>query len=243
MNRRNFVKSAIAASALINQRSVGASDKVNLAVIGVRSRGKSLATGFAALPDVNIAYLCDVDERTLAATAAAVEQRAGKRPQLIGDLRRALDDKAIDAVVIATPDHWHAPATILACDAGKDVYVEKPCSHNLREGRLMVEAARRNKRIVQHGTQARSRPSTQRAIAYIQSGKIGKVLMAKAWDVQLRDDIGHKEDSPVPKGVDYDTWTGSGVAAAIQREPVSLPMALALELRHGRRRQRRRASD
>ena len=157
MNRRHFVKSALAASALINQRAVAASDKVNLAVIGVRSRGKALATGFAALPDVNIAYVCDVDERALGAAAQAVEQKAGKRPQLIGDLRRALDDKTIDAVVIATPDHWHAPATILACDAGKDVYVEKPCSHNLREGRLMIEAARRNKRIVQHGTQSRHR--------------------------------------------------------------------------------------
>lgn len=208
MNRRHFITSAITASAFIKHRTVAASDKVNLAVIGVRSRGKALATGFAALPDVNVAYVCDVDEGVLDAAAQAVEQRAGKRPQLIGDLRRVLDDKTIDAVVIAAPDHWHAPATILACDAGKDVYVEKPCSHNLREGRLMIEAARRNKRIVQHGTQSRSRPSTQRAVAYIQSGKIGKVLMAKAWDVQLRDDIGRKADSPVPKGVDYDTWTG-----------------------------------
>jgi predicted dehydrogenase len=180
---------------MLGPRAVAASDKVNLAVIGVRSRGKALATGFAGLPDVNLACLCDVDER-------------GRRPQLIGDLRRALDDKTIDAVVIAAPDHWHAPATILACDAGKDVYVEKPCSHNLREGRLMIEAARRNNRVVQHGTQSRSRPSTQRAIAYIQSGRIGQVLMAKAWDVQLRDDIGRKADAPVPAGVDYDTWIG-----------------------------------
>ncbi|MBL8205276.1 MAG: Gfo/Idh/MocA family oxidoreductase [Blastocatellia bacterium] len=209
MNRRNFITSTLAASAFINHRTVAASDKVNLAIIGVRSRGKTLATGFAALSDVNVAYVCDVDERVLGAAAQAVEQKAGKRPQLIGDLRRVLDDKSVDAVVIATPDHWHALATIWGCQAGKDVYVEKPCSHNLREGRLMIEAARRNKRIVQHGTQSRSRPSTQRAIAYIQSGKIGKVLMAKAWDVQLRDDIGRKQDSPVPKGVDYDTWTGA----------------------------------
>ncbi len=208
MNRRHFVQSALAASVVLGRRAVAASDKVNLAVIGVRSRGKSLATGFAALPDVNVAALCDVDERVLGAAAQAVAQRTGNRPQLSGDLRRVLDDKTIDAVVIATPDHWHAPATILACAAGKDVYVEKPCSHNLREGRLMVEAARRHKRIVQHGTQSRSRPSTQRAIEYIRSGKIGKVLLAKAWDVQLRDDIGRKADSPVPKGVDYDTWTG-----------------------------------
>jgi predicted dehydrogenase len=208
MNRRYFFTSAIAATALFKQRAVAANDKVNIAIIGVRSRGKALATNFAALPDVNVACLCDVDERVHGAAAQAVEQRAGKRPQLLGDLRRALDDKTIDAVVIAAPDHWHAPATLLACAAGKDVYVEKPCSHNLREGRLMIEAARRHKRIVQHGTQSRSRPSTERAIAYIQSGKIGKVLMAKAWDVQLRADLGHKADAPAPPGVDYDMWTG-----------------------------------
>ena len=213
MNRRHFVKSAIVSAALAktvmsSSQRMAASEKVNVAFIGIRGRGKGLIGAFAALPDVNIAYLCDVDSRVLESVAADAEKRAGKRPQLAGDLQRVLDDKSVDAVVIATPDHWHAPATILACDAGKDVYVEKPASHNFREGRLMVEAARRNKRVVQHGTQSRSRPSTQRAIDYIKSGKIGKVYMAKAWDVQLRDDIGHKEDSPVPQGVDYETWTG-----------------------------------
>ena len=213
MNRRHFVKSAIVSAALAktvmsSSQRMAASEKVNVAFIGIRGRGKGLIGAFAALPDVNIAYLCDVDSRVLESVAADVEKSTGKRPQLAGDLRRVLDDKSVDAVVIATPDHWHAPATILACDAGKDVYVEKPASHNFREGRLMVEAARRNKRVVQHGTQSRSRPSTQRAIDYIKSGKIGKVYMAKAWDVQLRDDIGHKEDSPVPQGVDYETWTG-----------------------------------
>ncbi|HZN11704.1 MAG TPA: Gfo/Idh/MocA family oxidoreductase [Blastocatellia bacterium] len=207
MDRRSFVKSAVAAAALA-KTVVAASDKVNVAVIGVNGRGKGLAGQFAALPEVNLAYLCDVDERVLGPAADDVVKRGGKRPQTVGDLRRVLDDKSVDAVVIATPDHWHAPATILACDAGKDVYVEKPASHNLREGRLMVEAARRHKRVVQHGTQARSRPSTRRAIEYVKSGKIGRVLMAKAWDVQLRDDIGHREDSAVPPGVDYENWTG-----------------------------------
>jgi predicted dehydrogenase len=114
----------------------------------------------------------------------------------------------LDAVVIATPDHWHAPAAILACEAGKDVYVEKPPSHNIREGRLIIDAARRTNRIVQVGTQSRSRPSTIRAIEYVKSGKIGKVLMAKAWNIQLRENIGHNEDSPVPPGTDYETWLG-----------------------------------
>jgi predicted dehydrogenase len=216
MNRRYFVKSAIVSAALSKtvasgNQKVAASEKVNVAFIGVHGRGKNLIASFSALPDVNIAYICDVDERVLGPVAADVEKRVGKRPQLVGDLRRVLDDKSVNAVIIATPDHWHAPATILACDAGKDVYVEKPASHNFIEGRLMVQAARRNKSVVQHGTHNRSRPSTQRAIEYIKSGKIGKVLMAKAWDVQLRDDIGHKEDSPVPPGVDYENWTGPAI--------------------------------
>jgi predicted dehydrogenase len=177
-------------------------------VIGVKSRGRSLAGSFSALSDVNIAYLVDVDERVIAPVSDAIEKKTGQRPKAVSDMRRVFDDKTIDAVVIATPDHWHAPATILACDAGKDVYVEKPCSHNIREGQLMVEAARRNKRVVQHGTQGRSRPSTRRAIEYAQSGKIGKILMAKAWNVQRRKDIGHKSDTAPPAGVDYETWVG-----------------------------------
>jgi predicted dehydrogenase len=123
-------------------------------------------------------------------------------------MRRVLESRDVDAVTIATPDHWHAPAAILACDAGKDVYVEKPPSHNLREGRLILDAARRNNRIVQVGTQSRSRPSTIRGVSYAKSGAIGKVLMAKAWNVQMREHIGHKEDGPVPPGVDYETWLG-----------------------------------
>jgi predicted dehydrogenase len=195
------------------RRAYPASDKVNLVIMGVRGRGRNLTGVFSQLPDANISYFCEVDPRVIPRAAKILEDAGRPRPKVITDIRRALDDKSIDAVVIATPDHWHAPATILACDAGKDVYVEKPASHNLREGRLMIEAARRHQRIVQLGTQSRSRASTQRAIELIRSGKIGKVMAAKAWDVQLRDNIGHKPDSPVPEGVDYDTWTG--VAAAL----------------------------
>ncbi|MBI1895478.1 MAG: Gfo/Idh/MocA family oxidoreductase [Acidobacteria bacterium] len=207
MNRREFVASA-AAGAAFSTRAAGAGDKVNVAVIGIRGQGRGLTARFAAQPDVNIVALCDIDPRVYGPAAKLVEQAQGKRPPLVTDLRRVLDDNTVDAVVIATPDHWHAPATILACDAGKDVYVEKPASHNLREGRLMVKAARRNQRIVQLGTQSRSRPSTLRAIEFIRSGRIGRVLMAKAWNVQLREHIGHKPDSPVPGGVEYDTWIG-----------------------------------
>ena len=205
MDRRNFLGMA-AAGALA--RPVSANDKVNIALIGVRGRGRALTGDFSSLPDVNIVSLCDVDDQVYPRAAKIVEDASGKRPPLVKDLRRVLDDKSVDAVVIATPDHWHAPATIMACDAGKDVYVEKPASHNLREGRLMVNAARRTKRIVQLGTQSRSRPSTMRAIELIRSGRIGKTLMAKAWDVQLRDNIGHKNDAPAPPTVDFDTWNG-----------------------------------
>src|SRR6185295_8063886 len=207
MNRRYFLKSTVAAAAM-SSRLVAASDKVNIAVMGVRGQGKNLTRMFASLPDVNIPYLCDVDANVFGPAAKIVEDKKGVKPQLIGDIRKALDDRNVDAIVIATPDHWHAPATLLGCAAGKDVYVEKPCSHNLKEGRLMVEAAKRYKRVVQHGTMYRSFPSVLRGMEYVHSGKIGKALMAKAWDVQLRNDIGRKEDGPVPAGVDFDTWTG-----------------------------------
>jgi predicted dehydrogenase len=211
LNRRDFVKSTVLAGAAVRSAAAGRvapSDQVTVAVIGVKGRGGRLSGDFAALPDANIAYLCDVDERVFGRALKAVEEKKGKRPQLVGDLRRVLDDKSVDAVIIATPDHWHAPAAILACAAGKDVYVEKPCSHNLREGRLLVEAARKYKRVVQHGTQARSRAPIQRAIEYVRAGKLGEVLAAKAWNVQMRDDIGRKPDSPVPPGLDFETWTG-----------------------------------
>jgi predicted dehydrogenase len=205
MNRRYFFAFPLLAA---TKRAVAASDKVNVAVIGVRGQGRHLTGKFAAMSDVNLKTLCDVDPRVYKRAADLAQEKSGKRPEFEKDMRRVFDDKEIDAVVIAAPDHWHAPGTILACQAGKDVYVEKPASHNLREGRLMVDAARQHQRIVQLGIQSRSRPSTIRAIELIRSGKIGKVRAAKAWDVQLRDFIGHKSDSPAPAEVDYDTWVG-----------------------------------
>jgi predicted dehydrogenase len=206
MHRRYFLPTL--AAAVATRRATAASDRVNVAIIGVRGRGRALAAGFARLPNASVEYLVDVDDRVIPAAAEAVERAGARRPKAVRDMRRVFDDKSIDAVAIATPDHWHAPAAILACQAGKDVYLEKPCAHNLREARLVVDAARRYQRVVQHGTQARSREITCQAIEYVHSGKLGKVLMAKAWDVQLRQDIGHKPDTSVPAGVDYDTWVG-----------------------------------
>ncbi len=209
MNRRYFLGTTLAAAAASGTRAAeAASDQVNLAIIGVGGRGRAMINDFRQIPNAKIAYLCDVDQASLEKAMAIIQKYNMPKPQTTNDMRRVLDDKTVDAVSIATPDHWHAPSMILACDAGKDVYVEKPPSHNIREGRLMIDAARRNKRIVQVGTQSRSRPSTLRAMEYVKSGKIGRVYMAKAWDVQLRDNIGHKEDGPVPPGVDYETWLG-----------------------------------
>jgi predicted dehydrogenase len=189
-------------------KAVPPSDQVNVGIVGVGGRGRALVQEFSKIPGANIRYLVDVDQASLEKASAIIQKLQLPKPKTESDMRRVFDDKEVDGVVIATPDHWHSPAAILACDAGKDVYVEKPPSHNIREGRLLIDAARRNNRIVQVGTQSRSRPSTIRAIEYVKSGKIGKVLMAKAWNIQMRDDIGHKENSPVPPGVDYDTWLG-----------------------------------
>jgi len=184
------------------------SDRITIALMGVRGRGRNLTQAFAEQPDVNIAYVCDVDSNVVEPAFQIIAKTGRPRPALVSDIRRCLDDKSVDAIVMATPIHWHAPGTILACQAGKDVYVEKPVSHNIREGRLMVQAATRNNRIVQVGTQLPSLPVTQRFHDYVQSGKLGRTVMAKVWNVQLRRNIGKLADEPVPNGVDYDTWTG-----------------------------------
>jgi predicted dehydrogenase len=156
---------------------------------------------------VTIAYVCDVDARRLE-TAAKTASAAGHPVKPVKDLRTVLDDKAVNAVWIATPDHWHAPATILAADAGKHVYVEKPCSHNVREGRLMIEAARHNKVVVQVGTQSRSTPTVKEAIDRVRGGAIGEVLACKAWNSQLRRNLGHVQPTPPPPHIDFDLWLG-----------------------------------
>jgi len=142
MNRRHFLPLAVAAGAN-SRRAIAASDKFNIALMGVRGRGRSLTSAFCAQPDVNVAYICDVDQNVVEGAYKIIEDSGRKRPPLVADLRRCLEDKSVDAIVMGTPLHWHAPGTILACQAGKDVYVEKPASHNVREGRLMTEAARR----------------------------------------------------------------------------------------------------
>ncbi len=213
-NRRQFLRRAGAVVAgaatfgMPKSRAAGANERIILGVIGPGGQGSSLLKSFAAQKDVEIAYVCDVDANRMNVAAKAVASATGKVPRADKDMRRILDDRAVDAVVIATPDHWHAPATILACNAGKHVYVEKSCSHNLREGRLMIEAARRNNRIVQVGTQTRSAQHVGRAMELLHAGAIGEVLVAKVWNSQLRKSIGHAKPSDPPAYLDFDLWVG-----------------------------------
>lgn len=205
--RHSVVGSAALASALPAQASGRSGEKLPVALIGCGGMGGNHLKLLAAHSQVSISHVCDVDANRLAA-AAKVATDAGHTPLAVTDLRRALDDKAVKAVWIATPDHWHAPAAILAADAGKHVYVEKPCSHNVREGRLMIEAAKRNRVVMQVGTQARSTKTVQEAMARLRAGEIGDVLVAKAWNSQRRQDLGKVKPSPPPAHLDFDLWLG-----------------------------------
>ena len=207
-NRRYFIAAGAAA---VSSRIIAApSDAaIRIGMIGMGGRGSAIMTSeLKRVPNIKITHLCDVDQARLEKAQSAAAKAGYGNVRGSADLRRVLDDKEVDAVVIATPDHWHAPATILACAAGKDVYVEKPVSHNLREGRLMIDAARKYNRVVQAGMQSRSRPNTIRAVEIAHSNQLGRVLMAKAWNSQQRADIGTKPNSPAPAGLDYDTWVG-----------------------------------
>ncbi|MHC4394835.1 MAG: Gfo/Idh/MocA family protein [Planctomycetota bacterium] len=209
-----FAASALASCATVpttcatKTKAIGANERINLAVIGIKGRGMSLAQGFAKISNVRVKTLCDVDENLFAERAKKITEIQGSTPGTKYDLRRVYDDKDIDAVVIGAPNHWHALATIWACQAGKHVYVEKPCSHNVWEGRKMVEAARKYNRLVQVGFQSRSRRSINAAIKFLHDGKLGKIYMARGLCFKPRDSFGLFPDSAVPAGVHYDLWLG-----------------------------------
>jgi predicted dehydrogenase len=213
LTRRHFLTaSAATATTLSALTAAGAADKPNdrvvLAVMGVRGRGLDHLRGFAAFKDVEIAYVCDPDQNVVARALKEVAARQKKVPRVEKDVRKVLQDRTVTALTIAAPDHWHALATVWACQHGKDVYVEKPISHNLREGRKMVEAARKYKCVVQVGTQRRSGAHFASAADFVRQGKLGKVPFARTWIAGHRPSIGHKKDGPAPKGVDYDLWLG-----------------------------------
>jgi predicted dehydrogenase len=213
--RRDFLAATAAATAgaaLAAPRAFSAentpSRKVVVGVMGLGGRGTGLACDFQRQPGVEVAYVCDVDRRRAAVGARAVAEVSGRQPKAVGDFRRILDDRSVDLLVIATADHWHAPAALLACAAGKHVYVEKPCCHNPQEGELLLAAARKHKRLVQHGTQRRSWPAEREAIERLRGGVIGRVLFARAAHTGIRSPIGRGKPVPVPDWLDWDLWQG-----------------------------------
>jgi predicted dehydrogenase len=210
-NRRQFVKgAAIAGAPAIHsawaQRSPN--ERVNMGVVGFRGRGRDHYRAFARIPNVRVAYLCDIDERLYPEAIAEIEKIGGYKPETFVDIRKLLEKKDLDAISIAAPDHWHALMTIWACQAGKDVYVEKPVCHNLREGRKMVEASRKYNRMVQAGLNRRSELRNKAGVRFVQEAKFGPAYRAKAVVYRGRTTIGRVQESSIPKGVNWDLFLG-----------------------------------
>ena len=204
-------KKAVAATPV---KELGANERIRIAIVGINGRGAEHIGQFARMPGVEIAYLVDPDSRLFESRSKTVERLGGHKPKCVQDLRRALEDKELHAISIATCNHWHTLAAVWGCQAGKDVYVEKPCSHNVFEGRQLVEAARKYHRIVQHGTQSRSDANWARTIAAVKSGKYGKLVAAKAYASKVRWSIGYKETSDPPKAFDFNLWLGPALEQA-----------------------------
>jgi predicted dehydrogenase len=198
--------------------SVGPNEKVRVAVVGAGGRGQSHLGGFAGKPGTTVTHICDCDEKAgQRSCEATAEKQNGQKPIWVQDMRRLLDNKEIDAISIATPNHWHSLGAIWAIQAGKDVYVEKPVSHNVLEGRRVVQAARKHNRIVQTGTQSRSNPGMRAAMEFIHGGGIGKVTVARGLCYKTRNSIGPRGNYPIPKEVDYDLWSGPAPILAVTR--------------------------
>ena len=214
MRRRNAIKTGAASSAALflggvpGKKASAKNDEIVMAVVGIHGQGRSHFRCFNALPGVRIKTICDVDERLYPGALEFARGLGAEDVQFEPDMRRVLEDRDINAVSIATPEHWHALQSIWACQAGKDVYVEKPVSHNITESRKIVEAAQKYDRIVGAGTQQRSFPHVQEAVRRLREGVIGDVYMAKGLCFKPRDSIGRLPDSPVPEGVHYDLWLG-----------------------------------
>jgi len=210
--RREFVKGSIAAMATItvagtksSGRVLGANEAIRVAVAGLNGRGSAHVGAYAGMQDVAITYLVDPDSRTF---ASRLRQVRGAAPRTVADIRRALEDRNVDVVSIATPNHWHALMTIWAAQAGKHVYVEKPSSHNVKEGRMTVEIARKHNVIVQHGTQSRSEGHWANTIEVVKSGKFGRLLVSRALCYKIRNSIGNRPNTDAPKEVDFNLWLG-----------------------------------
>jgi predicted dehydrogenase len=207
MDRRTFLRSAAALAPL--RASVASSDKIVIGIVGAGGRGAQLTDFFCRRLDVEVAWICDVNTRRFDVVGPLVERMKGKRPKTTGDFRHVLDDKSVDAIVNATPEHWHAVSTIMACQAGKDVYLEKAVSHNIWEGRKTVEAVRKHNRVVQVGMQSRSAPYGNSAIEAIRAEKFGKIHLVRVYNM-----LGERRklimgpDEPAPEGLNWDMWLG-----------------------------------
>jgi predicted dehydrogenase len=205
---KTSIGAAVGAATAAQARAAGANEKVVIGVIGFRGRGGGLLKGFLEIGQVEVGALCDVDRSVLEQGVKTVQDARGATPEAYGDYRQMMENKAIDAVVIGTPDHWHAIPAIAACQAGKHVYVEKPAAHNIHEGAMMLKAARKYDRVMQVGCQSRSGRHFAEAMDYIRSGALGVVSLARAWESTKRGSLGYPKDGEAPAGVDYDRWLG-----------------------------------
>ena len=219
--RRNFIKTTLTGAAAVSFGGilpgfsaksyagiVGANDRIKVAMMGVNARGLALAKNFAAQKNCEITYVSDVDTRAAAKCISTVEEIQGKKPKAEPDFRKALENKDLDAIVIAAPDHWHAPAAILASKAGKHVYLEKPCSHNPHEGELLMAVAAKYKNVIQMGNQRRSWPNVKQGIKELHEGIIGRPYFAKTWYTNNRPSIGVGKETAVPEWLNYELWQG-----------------------------------
>ncbi|MHA7111852.1 Gfo/Idh/MocA family protein [Sunxiuqinia elliptica] len=220
-NRRDFIRKTVLGTAALTIGGVlpgfsarsyrniaGANERINVGVMGVNSRGNALAQNFAMQKNCNLVYVSDVDTRAAAKCINAVAKITGSKPKAMPDFRNALEAKDMDAIVVATPDHWHAPAALLAMKAGKHVYLEKPCSHSPEEGEILVQAAAKYGQVLQMGNQRRSWPNVVEAIKEIQSGAIGKPYFGKSWYTNKRGPIGIGKEAAVPDWLNWDLWQG-----------------------------------
>ena len=219
--RRSFIKKTTAASAAISMggilpafsaksygRILGSNERIKVSVMGVNSRGKALASNFAGQTDCDVVHICDVDSRAILACQKELETSQDIETTGFRDFRESLQDKEIDAMVIAAPDHWHAPAALLAMQAGKHVYLEKPSSHNPREGELLIQAARKYGKAIQLGNQRRSFPKVVQGMQEMKEGVIGRAYFGKGWYANNRGSIGRGKKSAVPEWLDWDLWQG-----------------------------------
>lgn len=220
-SRRKFIKNIATTTSIISlggvaygfsaksySRIIGANDRITVGVMGTNGRGRGMARNFASRKNTEVIYICDIDDNAIAKGINAIKSVTDVVPKAEKDIRKVLKDKDVDAMLLAPPDHWHAPATVMSCAAGKHVYVEKPLSHNPREGELAIEAARKYNRVVQMGSQRRSWDVLTQGISELKNGVIGRVYMAKTWYTNNRKSIGIGNITNVPSNLDYELWQG-----------------------------------